>query len=214
MVKRTRMNEAKRRKKFNKGDKLIAKKNIYYGDAEDINIDSYKFGTKDIKEYKKLGFINSDNDFEFPKNSKFTVLQVSEDGDYLIAKLDKTGDTFEFAFYDELIDDLFTAITNESRTRMNEALDLEKNTELVAAQNIYYSDVSDLWFDKEDLNKYRELGILRSNGDVIFPKGSKFTVESTNGPSGWLELVLNKTGDEFDFAIDDEDIEDLFIKVR
>lgn len=100
------------------------------------------------------------------------------------------------------------------RTRMNEDLDLEENTELVAAQNIYYSDVRDLWFDKEDFNKYRELGILRSSGDVIFPKGSKFTVKSTNGPSGWLELVLNKTGDEFDFAIDDEDIDDLFIRVR
>lgn len=213
-VKRTRMNEAKSSAKFNKGDKLVAKKNIYYGDADDINLDSYKFGEKDIKEYKKLGFINSDNDFEFPKNSKFTVLQVSEDGDYLIAELDKTGDKFEFVFDDEPIDNLFTAITNESRTRMNEALDLEENTELVAAQNIYYSDVSDLWFDKEDFNKYRELGILRSSGDVIFPKGSKFTVKSTNGPSGWLELVLNKTGDEFDFAIDDEDIDDLFIRVR
>lgn len=100
------------------------------------------------------------------------------------------------------------------RTRMTEDLDLEENAELIAKKDIYYSDVSDLWFDEEDLDKYRELGILQSNGDFTFPRGSKFTVEAAKGPGGFLTLTLNKTNDDFDFAIDDEDIEDLFIKVR
>lgn len=100
------------------------------------------------------------------------------------------------------------------RTRMNEDLDLEENDELIAKKDIYYSDVSDLWFDEEDLDKYRKLGILQSNGDFTFPRGSKFTVEAAEGPGGFLTLTLNKTNDDFDFAIDDEDIEDLFIRVR
>lgn len=100
------------------------------------------------------------------------------------------------------------------RTKISEDLDLEENAELIAQKDVYYSNVRDLWFDEEDLDKYRKLGILKENGDFTFPKGSKFTVESTHGPSGWLTLVLNKTGDDFDFAIDYNELEDLFIRVR
>lgn len=100
------------------------------------------------------------------------------------------------------------------RTKISEDLDLEENAELIAQKDVYYSNVRDLWFDEEDLDKYKKLGILKENGDFTFPKGSKFTVESTHSPSGWLTLVLNKTGDDFDFAIDYNELEDLFIRVR
>lgn len=100
------------------------------------------------------------------------------------------------------------------RTRMNEELDLEENAELVAQKDVYYSNVRDLWFDKEDIDKYRELGILKENGDFTFPKGSKFTIVSAHGPRRWLTLVLDKTGDAFDFVKDCNELEDLFIRVR
>ena len=73
--------------------------------------------------------------------------------------------------------------------------------ELVAIEDIYYSDLNNMFFSDEDIKEYTDLGFIKNNA-LVFPKGTKFKVLKAVGPSGWPTLTVDKTGDDFEFAAD------------
>ena len=74
---------------------------------------------------------------------------------------------------------------------------------LVAAKDIFYGNLEDLFWEESDIQKFEKLGFIK-DGKCIFPRGTRFTAVSDKGPSGWPVATLGKTDEEFDFAFDDE----------
>lgn len=72
---------------------------------------------------------------------------------------------------------------------------------LVAAKDIYYGNLEDLFWEESDIQKFEKLGFIK-DGKCIFPRGTRFTAVSDRGPSSWPIATLDKTGEEFDFAVD------------
>lgn len=74
---------------------------------------------------------------------------------------------------------------------------------LVAAKDIFYGNLEDLYWEESDIQKFEKLGFIK-DGKCIFPRGTRFTAVTDKGPSGWPIAALSKTDEEFDFAFDDE----------
>lgn len=98
--------------------------------------------------------------------------------------------------------------SNEVKSKFDEIF--EDGNKIVAIKDILYSGIEDLYFEENDIKKYTDLGYIKNN-ELVFPKGTTFTVLKKVGPGGWPVLILDKTGDDFDFAADDN--EDNFIKI-
>ena len=198
---------------FTPGNKLIAKHDIWYSDVDEMKNYFKSFKNKEFNQnfYKKLGFIDDNGDFIFPKGSVFTVTDDYELGGAVL-KLDKTGDTFEFMDYkDPESNKLDFKIINESnkvKSKFDEIF--EDGNKIIAIDDIFYCDSENFWFDNDDIKKYTDLGYIKDD-ELVFPKGTTFTVLQKVGPSGWPVLTLDKTGDDFDFAADNN--EDKFIKI-
>ncbi len=82
---------------------------------------------------------------------------------------------------------------------------------LIAAHDIYYSDLDNLFWDESFIDNYKKLGFIKDNKFII-PRGTKLTAVTDKGPSGWPAAIIDKTGDDFDFAFSGtEDYDEHFI---